>query len=132
MPTPVFVPGTISKFLSGTTELFVESVEYDETSDVDDVTHTGAGGNQVLLGTIRRATFRASGGYDTAANYGTAPPNIISNQTITSIHAKPDGTIDYNAACVVTKFHWIGGPKNGAVRWDGEFRSTGTISRPLT
>lgn len=123
--------GTISALVAGSTVLAVGSIGYAETCATDDVTTTQSNGFQVLQPTIRSMRISASGAYDFAANYGTSPPNIITGQTVT-MHAKPDGSADYTGPCIVTSFNWDGGPQAGAVKWSGEFMSSGAFTRPAT
>jgi len=127
-----FKPGTISKFLIGSTELAVATITYNETVDVDDVTHTLAQGFQVLVGSIKRGTYTISGGYDFNANYHAAPPAIIAGQILTAVHAKPDGSDDYTSSALVTEFNWNGGPQAGAVKFNATMRATSPITRPTT
>ena len=129
MATPVTpytanVPsGSISNVQVGSINLAVEDIDYDATYDTDDITHTLAGGFQVLIPTICRITCTCGGGYDLNVHYHAVPPNIVPGQTLTFIFT-PDGVKLYNVTALVTKFAWKGGPKT-AVRWNGEFRGTG-------
>lgn len=116
--------GTISNIAVGTTNLAVEDCDFTGEVDVDDVTHTLANGYQVLVPTIYRFTATCSGGYDQNPHYHANPPNVVPGQTVT-LTLTPDGVKNYPITAVVTKFHWKGGPKNGAVRFDAEFRGSG-------
>jgi hypothetical protein len=99
--------------------------------DDEDITHTGAGGAQVVLAGIERFEGTVNFIYDTSAK-PTVAPNQMKPGTVATFHFKPDGTDDFSASCLCTKFSFKSGPKSGAVAVTVNVKSTAAITSPAS
>lgn len=124
-----FIHGKNGKFLIGSTDFQVTDFGVDHSVDDDDITHTGAGGAQVVLAGIERLEGNVTFIYDTT-NKPTVAPQNLSPGVVATIHFKPDGVDDFTASCLCTKFSWKSGPKSGAVAVTVSVKSTGPITKP--
>lgn len=124
-----FVHGKDGKFLIGATDFQVTDFNVDWSVDDEDITHTGAGGSQVILDGIERLEGTVTFIYDTD-NKPTVAPQDLRPRTIAVIHFKPDGVDDFTASCICLKFSFKSGPKAGAVAVTVNVKSTGAITAP--
>jgi hypothetical protein len=126
-----FIHGKSGKFLVGSTDFQVVDFGIDWSMDLDDITHTGASGAQVMLAGIERLEGNVTFVYDTSAK-PTVSPQQLKPGTSAVIHFKPDGTDDFTATCICEKFSWKSGPSAGAVKVTVNVKSSGAISSPAS
>jgi hypothetical protein len=126
-----FKHGKDGKFLIGSTDFQVTDFGVDWSVDDQDITHTGASGAQVLIDGIERLEGTVTFIYDTT-NKPTVAPQQMKPRTVATCHFKPDGTDDFSASCLCTKFSFKSGPKAGAVEVTVNVKSTGAITSPAS
>lgn len=124
-----FVHGRSGKFLIGSQDFAVTDFNLDWSVDDEDITHTDANGYQVVIDGIERFEGTINFIYDTS-NKPTVAPNQLKPRTTATVHLKPDGSDDFSAPILCTKFSFKSGPKAGAVVVTVTCKSTGTISYP--
>lgn len=124
-----FVSGTKGKFIIGTTDFSVTDFNLDWSVDDEDITHTGANGYQVVIDNVERFEGTINFIYDTS-NKPTVAPQQMKPRTYATVHLKPDGSDDFTAPILCTKFSFKSGPKAGAVATTVMVKSTGAISYP--
>lgn len=127
----VFIHGKQTTFAYGSTVFDCLTVDWDQSVDKADITHTGALGNQVVLGGVTRSAVSLTFVYDTA-NKPTVSPQQFTPGTVATLHQKPDGVDDFSAAFLITKLSWKGGPNAGALICSVTADSTGVISVPAS
>ena len=126
-----FKHGKDGKFLVGSTDFAVTDFNLDWSVDDHDITHTGAGGAQVVIDGIERFEGTINFVYDTT-NKATVAPQQLKPRTVATVHLKPDGTDDFSASCLCTKFSFASGPKAGEVKVTVNVKSTGAITYPVS
>lgn len=126
-----FIHGKDGTFLIGAQAFKVTDFNIDWSVDDEDITHTGGNGAQVILDGIERMDGTVNFVYDTSAK-PTVAPNQLKPRTTAVLHFKPDGTDDFSASCLCTKFSFKSGPKAGAVTVTVTVRSNGAISSPVS
>lgn len=126
-----FIHGYKGKCLIGSTDFAVTDFNLDWEVDADDITHTGAGGSQVVLDGVERFEGTITFTYDTS-NKPTVAPQQLKPRTFFTVHLKPDGTDDFSALVLAYKFSFKSGPKAGAVSVTASVKSSGPITYPLT
>lgn len=127
----VFIHGKQTTFAYGATVFDCLTVDWNHSVDKADITHTGASGNQVVIPGVARASVALTFVYDTG-NKPTVSPQQFTPGTVATLHQKPDGTDDFNASFLITKFSWKGGPNAGALICSVEADSTGAITVPAS
>lgn len=126
-----FIHGREGKFLIGSTDFAVTDFNLDWSVDDEDITHTGASGAQVVIDGIERFEGTINFIYDTQ-NKPTVSPQQMKPRTVATVHLKPDGSDDFSASCLCTKFSFKSGPKAGAVAVTVTVKSTGAITYPVS
>jgi hypothetical protein len=126
-----FIHGKSGKFLIGSTDFAVMSFNLDWQVEDENITHTGASGAQVLIAGIESFEGTIEFVYDTQ-NKGTVAPQQMKPGTVAVAHFKPDGSDDFSASCLCTKFSFKSGPKSGAVTVNVNVKSTGAITYPVS
>ena len=126
-----FIHGYKGKFLIGATDFAVTDFNLDWEVDADDITHTGAGGSQVVLDGVERFEGTITFIYDTA-NKPTVAPQQLKPRTFAVVHLKPDGTDDFSATVLCSKFSFKSGPKAGAVAVTVNVKSSSAITYPVS
>jgi hypothetical protein len=126
-----FIHGYKGKFLIGATDFAVTDFNLDWEVDADDVTHTGAGGSQVVLDGVERFEGTITFIYDTS-NKPTVSPQQLKPRTFAVVHLKPDGTDDFSATVLCYKFSFKSGPKAGAVAVTVNVKSSSAITYPVS
>lgn len=126
-----FIHGKQTTFAIGSTVFDVLTVDFNHEVDAADITHTGAGGSQVMLAGVERSDCTITFVYDTL-NKPTISPQQLKPGTVATLHQKPDGVDDFNASYLCTKFGWKGGPSAGALIVTVEAKSTGPITVPVS
>lgn len=134
MATPVFVHGKNSTFkmsaIGGSPALVnIEQASFNGSVDQDDITHTGASGNQVILEGISRADGTIQFVYDSANKNTVSPHNMYAGQRGTIV-ILPDGTDAFQCDVSFGSFAFSTGPKAGTVRVTVGFKSSGAITVP--
>src|SRR3954452_5199854 len=124
-----FIHGYKGKFLIGATDFAVTDFNLDWSVDDEDITHTDAGGAQVVIDGVERFAGTINCVYDTA-NKPTVAPQQMKPRTVATVHLKPDGSDDFSASVLCTKFSFKSGPKAGAVAVTVNVKSTGAITYP--
>lgn len=124
-----FIHGKSGRFVIASQNFQVTDFGVDHSVDDDDITHTGAGGAQVVLAGIERLEGTVTFIYDTT-NKPTVSPQNLSPGIEAVLHFKPDSTDDWSANCLCTKFSFKSGPKAGAVAVTVNVKSSGTITKP--
>ena len=125
-----YVSGWRGKVFIGSTELFVMDFNLDWQVGTDDITHTGAAGSRVVLDNIESFDGTLSFVYDTL-NKPTVSP-VMKPRTFAVVHLKPEGSDDFSANCLFSKFSWKSGPKAGAITITCNVMSSGPITYPLS
>lgn len=126
-----FVHGYKGKFLIGSTDFAVTDFNLDWEVDADDITHTGAGGSQVVLDGVERFEGTITFIYDTE-NKPTVAPQQLRPRTFAVVHLKPDGADDFSATVLCYKFSFRSGPKAGAVAVTVNVKSSSAITYPVS
>ena len=126
-----FVHGRSGKFLIGSTDFNVTDFNVDWSVDTEDITHTGAGGAQVVIDGVERFEGTINFVYDTL-NKPTVSPQQMKPRTVATVHLKPDGSDDFSASVLCEKFSFKSGPKAGAVAVTVAVKSTGPITYPTS
>lgn len=126
-----FIHGKDGKFFIGSTDFPVTDFNGDWSVDDEDITHTDAGGAQVVIDGIERFEGTINFIYNTSAK-PTVSPQQMKPRTVATVHLKPDGADDFNCSCLCTKFSFKSGPKAGAVAVTVNVKSTGPISYPIS
>ncbi|WP_406699227.1 hypothetical protein V5E97_10155 [Singulisphaera sp. Ch08] len=126
-----FIHGYKGKFLIGSTDFAVTDFNLDWEVDADDITHTGAGGSQVVLDGVERFEGTITFIYDTT-NKPTVAPQQLKPRTFAVAHLKPDGTDDFSATVLCSKFSFKSGPKAGAVAVTVNVKSSSAITYPVS
>lgn len=126
-----FIHGYKGKFLIGSTDFAVTDFNLDWEVDADDVTHTGAGGSQVVLDGVERFEGTITFIYD-ASNKPTVAPQQLKPRTYAVVHLKPDGADDFSATVLCYKFSFKSGPKAGAVAVTVNVKSSSAITYPVS
>lgn len=126
-----FIHGYKGKFLIGSTDFAVTDFNLDWEVDADDITHTGAGGSQVVLDGVERFEGTITFIYDTT-NKPTVAPQQLKPRTFAVVHLKPDGTDDFSATVLCHKFSFKSGPKAGAVAVTVNVKSSSAITYPVS
>lgn len=126
-----FIHGYKGKFLIGATDFAVTDFNLDWSVDDQDITHTDAGGAQVVIDGVERFEGTINFIYDTS-NKPTVAPQQMKPRTVATVHLKPDGSDDFSASVLCTKFSFKSGPKAGAVAVTVNVKSTGPIMYPLS
>jgi hypothetical protein len=124
-----FIHGYKGKFLIGTTDFAVTDFSLDWEVDDANVTHTGAGGAQVLIDGVERFEGTINFVYDTS-NKPTVAPQQMKPRTFAAVHLKPDGADDFSATCLCKKFSFRSGPKANEVVVTVNVKSSGPITYP--
>lgn len=126
-----FVHGKNGKLIVGSTEFVVQSFTFKGSSALDDITHTGAAGYQVMLAGIESAEVTIKATYDLGNKPTVAPQNFKVGQSVT-LHAKPDGSDDFIVPVIISDFSFDSGPKAGAVIVNITGKSSGAITYPAS
>jgi hypothetical protein len=126
-----FIHGYKGKFLIGSTDFAVTDFNLDWEVDADDITHTGAGGSQVVLDGVERFEGTITFIYDTS-NKPTVAPQQMKPRTFAVVHLKPDGADDFSATVLCYKFSFKSGPKAGAVAVTVNVKSSSAITFPVS
>lgn len=126
-----FIHGYKGKFLIGTADFAVTDFNLDWSVDDEDITHTDAGGAQVVIDGIERFEGTINFVYDTS-NKPTVAPQQMKPRTVATVHLKPDGSDDFSASVLCTRFSFKSGPKAGAVAVAVNVKSTGPITYPTS
>lgn len=126
-----FIHGYKGKFLIGSTDFAVTDFDLDWSVDDQDITHTDAGGAQVVIDGVERFEGTINFVYDTS-NKPTVSPQQMKPRTVATVHLKPDGSDDFSAPVLCTKFSFKSGPKAGAVAVSVKVKSTGPITYPTS
>lgn len=126
-----FVHGYKGKFLIGTTDFAVTKFDLDWTVDDEDITHTDAGGAQVVIDGVERFAGTIDFIYDTS-NKPTVAPQQMKPRTPATVHLKPDGVDDFSAPVLCLGFKFSSGPAAGAVKVTVNVKSTGAIVYPTS
>src|SRR5690348_15409636 len=122
-----FIHGRSGKFLIGAQDFAVMEFDLDWSVTAEDITHTDANGYRVMLDGIESFTGTITFVYDTS-NKPTVAPNQLKPRTQATVHLKPDGSDDFSAPILCTKFGFKSGPKAGAVIVTVTVESTGPIT----
>lgn len=126
-----FIHGYKGKFLIGSTDFAVTDFNLDWEVTVEDITHTDANGYRVPLDGIESFTGTINFVYDTD-NKPTVAPQQMKPRTSAVVHLKPDGSDDFTATVLCTKFSFKAGPKAGAVMVTVTVESSGAITYPTS
>lgn len=133
--TPNFINGVTSKFgidTGGTIQLVnIEEGGLTIDTDMDTITHTGAGGDQVLSPGVRKAEGDLTLVFDTANKNYIAPQLMLPGSKATC-HFFPDGNIDFPIPGYFSSYGMKIGPKAKAVRVTGKFMSSGAFTLPTS
>jgi hypothetical protein len=124
-----FIHGKQGSVLIGSTSVNVIDFEVTLEVDLADITHSGAGGYQVMLPGISKASGKLSFIYDTANRPTQSPLSMVPGLAAT-VHLKPDGVDDFSFPAYLKNLKFKSGPKSGPVQCDVEFDSTGPITTP--
>lgn len=124
-----FIHGYKGKFLIGSTDFKVTEFSIDWEVESEPITHTGAGGCQVVLDGVEKFSGSVTFVYDLDAK-PTVAPQMMKPRTYAVLHAKPDGVDDFSAEVLCTKFSFKSGPKAGAVYVTVNVESNSAISYP--
>lgn len=124
-----FIHGYKGKFLIGSTDFQVTDFSVDWEVESEPITHTGAGGAQVVLDGVEKISGTVTFVYDTAAR-PTVAPQQMKPRTFATIHFKPDGTDDFAAEFLCQKFSFKSGPKAGVVYVTVNVESNSAITYP--
>lgn len=124
-----FIHGYKGKFLIGATDFDVTEFGVDWDVEVEPITHTGAGGAQVVLDGVEKISGTVTFVYDTT-NKPTVAPQQMKPRTFATIHFKPDGVDDFSAEFLCSKFSFKSGPKAGAVYVTVNVESNSAITYP--
>lgn len=124
-----FIHGKDGTVAIGATVFVVKQFAFKMSITKEDITHSGADGNQVLLPGIKSATGTLTFTYDTS-NKPTIAPQQMTPGTVATLHLKPDGSDDYSFDALFHDFDFKSGPKAGDVECTVEASSTGPITVP--
>jgi hypothetical protein len=124
-----WVHGKDGKLLIGSQDFAVTDFGVDWEVDVAVITHTQAGGAQVVLDGVEKFSGTVTFIYN-VLHKPTVAPQQLKPRTYAVIHFKPDGADDFSATCLCTKFSWKSGPKAGEVAVTVNVESSGPITAP--
>jgi hypothetical protein len=99
--------------------------------ETDDITHSGAGGAQVILGGIERLDGDIVFVYDTL-HEPTLTPQVFKPRSWAYLTLMPDGENSYKFAALISSVSFSSGPKAGSVRVTAHYMSYGPITTPVT
>ncbi len=116
-------------------EFPIESMSMNKSVTTDDITHSMAGGWQVMLDGIRSYTGEITFVYDSLAVPGTvatylAVLNPFEAGFYAKLYAYPDGVTPYIITVLINTSNMSIGPKAGTVRVTANYMSTGPAIRP--
>lgn len=126
-----FIHGYKGKFLIGATDFQVTEFSVDWEIEAEAITHTGAGGAQVMLDGVEKISGSVTFVYDLNAK-PTIAPQQLKPRSVATIHFKPDGVDNFSADFLCSKFSFKSGPKAGVVYVTVTVESTSAITYPVS
>lgn len=126
-----FIHGKSGTVTIGGNLFYVEQFSFEMSNGLADITHSGAAGCQVMLPGIMSATGRLTFVYDTLNQPTVSPLNQTPGQSMVLV-LSPDGTKQFSFTAFSEGLSFSSGPKAGAVEVTTSFRSSGTITVPVS
>lgn len=127
--TPNFISGIKGTVSLGGSLFNVKQFKFTMTTNLDDITHSGANGFQVMLPGVTKARGELTFTFDTANQPTVSPYNMTPGQLMALV-LSPDGTKQYTFSGYSGEFSFQSGPQAGDVECTTTFESTGTITVP--
>ncbi len=124
-----FVHGKDGTVTINGTLFALRQFQFTMNCDLEDITHTGGNGYQVMLPGIIGASGSLSFVYDTLNQPTVTPINQTPGQLMALV-LKPEGTKPFTFNAYSGSLDWSSGPQAGAVKGTTSFQSTGSITVP--
>ena len=134
MATPNFAQAFKTLVTINSNNFNVLTIDFDESSDLEDITYTQAGGATfaIMLPGYKKGKGTLTFVYD-AANQPTISPFDIRSGTLITVTAYPEGTKPWAFSAYTGRLSWRGGPQAGvSVKCTSEFQTTGSFTEPTS